>query len=95
MRLVETSKCPLCELDATFEFRDSKHLEFFHCDTCGDFLICQSAIEWLNKKSSQRKAHFSRLSASLKKEHTILELTADFEVEGLHAEKVPRTKYPE
>ncbi len=87
------SKCPLCDADALFEFRDSNNLEFFHCATCGDFLISQSAITWLERQPS-RKANLSRLSASLRSKQ-VIEVTADTEAEGLHIEKVPRNKYPE
>jgi Zn-finger nucleic acid-binding protein len=94
MKEIHDSKCPLCEAIATFEFRDRRNIRFFHCEVCGDFFISRSAINWLNKKEPHRKAHFARLSASLKSKDDILQLTI-VAGEGLHAQQVPRTKYPE
>lgn len=94
MNQIHNEKCPLCDTAATFEFRDRKNIRFFHCESCGDFFISRSAVNWLNKKEPHRKAHFAQLSASRKGKKNILALTIVAE-EGLHVEVVPRTKYPE
>jgi Zn-finger nucleic acid-binding protein len=94
MKKIDGSKCPLCDVNATFDFRDRKNIRFFHCGTCGDFFISRSAINWLNKKEPHRKAHFARLSASLKSKDNILEFTIVVGW-GLHVQQVPRTRYPE
>jgi len=92
MNQICKEKCPLCEAPAPFEFRDRENIRFFHCESCGEFFISRSAVNWLNKKESHRKVHFAKLSASRKGEKNVLELTI-VAGEGLHAEVVSRTKY--
>jgi hypothetical protein len=94
MNQIPNEKCPLCDAPATFEFRDLKNIRFFHCESCGDFFISRSAVNWLNKKEPHRKVHFAQLSASRDGKKNILALTI-VAGEGLHVEVVPRTKYPE
>jgi hypothetical protein len=94
MNQIRNEKCPLCDAPALFEFRDSKNIRFSHCESCGDFFTSRSAVNWLNKKEPHRKVHFAKLSASRKGKKNVVELTI-VAGEGLHAEVVSRTKYPD